>query len=634
MKLLLSTFTTAAILSAQAAAEGVGLRGNQPNLSTKAAPNPDVFQAAISLEDFKNVDPAKFEWVNPEEIKAGETTCGFLKAPLVWEIDEVDIGYPIVETYVCVTFASEQPAPRGNIAVHCGGPGSLSVCVYGFWLDFDEEARSTYNIIGFDQRGMGRSKPTFIVPECVAQLQGEESKALGINFNDEHSIRAAAKLYKKVHLQCWNHPSFQLEAGNVTYHFLEHSGTRQLAEDIERVRRIFGDQPLSVYGISYGTVVMGVYATVFSDNVNLMVLDANVDPNSDIVSRTLDDARSKQERLDYFLASCEFGNEQCGTTDVRTCINDLSRMVDRIGNEYEDWISPFASILEVLGISASKGTVMSMIISVVFTAYKDMESLCQYAANDDESSFAEWVIDNLIGNEALEFELQSQSFDVFNRTIGDDTYFFEYNSESKPTNGAENWPFEGYLNLTYGTSVAQDLITAQDMAFGSYDEDRYVDFFMKINQDYPGAGTQLPARNAAQWYSATYYWPNITPLPPVGHPLLKGIIAGQLFDPATPYIWTQKMRDSFKSATLLTSRSVNHGVEAARESMSGDRRCYGNILRYLKNGVVDFQDGKVCDAMPIGSSCTISDILLNDNCLGEINPEAVTSSTSAALAME
>lgn len=98
MKLLLSTFTTAAILSAQAAAEGVGLRGNQPNLSTKAAPNPDVFQAAISLEDFKNVDPAKFEWVNPEEIKAGETTCGFLKAPLVWEIDEVDIGYPIVET--------------------------------------------------------------------------------------------------------------------------------------------------------------------------------------------------------------------------------------------------------------------------------------------------------------------------------------------------------------------------------------------------------------------------------------------------------------------------------------------------------------------------------------------------------
>ncbi len=27
-------------------------------------------------------------------------------------------------------FAEVQPAPRGNVAVHCGGPGSLSDCVY------------------------------------------------------------------------------------------------------------------------------------------------------------------------------------------------------------------------------------------------------------------------------------------------------------------------------------------------------------------------------------------------------------------------------------------------------------------------------------------------------------------------
>ena len=32
-------------------------------------------------------------------------------------------------------------------------------------------------------------------------------------------------------------------------HFLEYSGTRQLAEDIERVRLLFGDQQLSIYGI-------------------------------------------------------------------------------------------------------------------------------------------------------------------------------------------------------------------------------------------------------------------------------------------------------------------------------------------------------------------------------------------------
>merc|ERR1712154_328562 len=107
--------------------------------------------------------------------------------------------------------------------------------------------------------------------------------------------------------------------------------------------------------------------------------------------------------------------------------------------------------------------------------------------------------------------------------------------------------------------------------------------FREINSDFSGAGTQLPARHVQQWYSATYYWPNTTPLPPMGNSFLKGIVAGQLYDPATPYIWTQKMREHFKSATLLTSRSVNHGLEAARESLSGDRRCYANILRYFKN---------------------------------------------------
>jgi hypothetical protein len=296
---------------------------------------------------------------------------------------------------------------------------------------------ATYNIIGFDQRGMGRSEPTFVVPQCAVHLQGDESNAIFPNFNSEESIRAASKVFKKVHKNCWNYQGFKLEAGNSTYHFLQHSGTCQLAEDIERVRRIFGDQKLSVYGISYGTVVMGVYATVFPNNVNLMVLDGSVDPNSDIISRTMDDARSKQERLDYFIASCEFGNEQCESTDVRTCINDVNRMVDKLGDQ----------ILEIHGIT-DEAELMNMIISEVFGAYNEMESLCNYAANDDETSFTDWVKDILFGHNALELQMQTS---------------FNVNSESKPTKGFDpesNWPFENYGEIA-GACLCQDLITGK-----------------------------------------------------------------------------------------------------------------------------------------------------------------------------
>ena len=39
-------------------------------------------------------------------------------------------------------------------------------------------------------------------------------------------------------------------------------------------------------------------------------------------------------------------------------------------------------------------------------------------------------------------------------------------------------------------------------------------------------------------YAKAAFWPNDTPLPPIGNPSVPGIISGQMFDPNTPYIWT------------------------------------------------------------------------------------------------
>ena len=54
---------------------------------------------------------------------------------------------------VCVKFASNQPAPRGNMAVHCGGPGSLSDFMYtiGRKEYIGSDNVENYNLISFDQ---------------------------------------------------------------------------------------------------------------------------------------------------------------------------------------------------------------------------------------------------------------------------------------------------------------------------------------------------------------------------------------------------------------------------------------------------------------------------------------------------
>jgi hypothetical protein len=55
------------------------------------------------------------------------------------------------------------------------------------------------------------------------------------------------------------------------------------------------------------------------------------------------------------------------------------------------------------------------------------------------------------------------------------------------------------------------------------------------------------------------------------------------------------MRENFKLANLLTSRSVNHGLESTEEVSILDPECITNVHRYFKTGIVNFPDGTVCE---------------------------------------
>ena len=359
---------------------------------------------------------------------------------------------------VCVRFADQQPAPRGNIAVHCGGPGSLSSCIY---YNMGTPHHFGYNIIGIDQRGMGRSSPTFAIKECTYTPYIEEAGSAGsFDFDDEESIRAYARLAKARTLGCWNHSSFKIpldedDDASKTFHFLEYSGTRQLAEDFERVRILFGDQKLSVYGISYGTTVMGTYTTIFPHNVNLMVLDSNVIPNYDILQASEDYARSANQRIDYFIASCEFGNDQCGVKDMRACVSNLNKVLQDNKDYIQDKYKDLKPVYEL----------MQEIIQKLFGHYELAPSICSAAQENDIEKLEE-LLDKLLTSPTIELE----------STFIQDTH--ELDSKSKPT--ADNkklpgsnpdWPFPEYPELSSGVT---SLVNGQDYSFGAYDEDMFV----------------------------------------------------------------------------------------------------------------------------------------------------------------
>jgi len=354
---------------------------------------------------------------------------------------------------VCVKFADQQPAPRGNIATHCGGPESLSSC--GINTMGGAPHHFGYNVIGIDQRGMGRSSPTFAIKECTFTYApyAEEAGSDGdFDADDEESIRKATRLFKARNLGCWNHPSFKVpvdedDDASKTYHFLEYSGTRQLTEDIERVRILFGDQKLSVHGASYGTAVMGTYTTIFPDNVNLMVLDGSIPPNYDIVQASEDTARSTNQRIDYFIATCEFGNDKCGVKDMRACVNKLNNILQ----DKRDYIQ------EKYG--APVYELMLDIIQNLFGHYELAPGICSAAQEND--------IEKL--EELLEKLLTSPATELKSSFIQD---MPEVDSDSKPTTDDNpDWPVPGYPELSSGVA---SLVNGLDYSFGAYDEDLFV----------------------------------------------------------------------------------------------------------------------------------------------------------------
>ena len=80
------------------------------------------------------------------------------------------------------------------------------------------------------------------------------------NFTDVDSIKASLEPHKRRVENCWtcDDCDFQLsevqpDGNRSTYHFLEYSGSRQLAEDMERIRILFRAPVLHLYGVSYGT---------------------------------------------------------------------------------------------------------------------------------------------------------------------------------------------------------------------------------------------------------------------------------------------------------------------------------------------------------------------------------------------
>ncbi|MBB4908268.1 alpha/beta hydrolase [Actinophytocola algeriensis] len=260
--------------------------------------------AAVVLPGVSAATPASVRWGPcPEGVTAPGLECSTLEVPL----DYRDPGGRRIEIAISRLAGKNPEKRRGVLLTNPGGPG-------GAGLDYPavlaasglpREVLDSYDLIGFDPRGVARSAP------LTCELT-QEQVARG-NFppytHNAADVAKEAPRARDIAQRCADAPTASM---------LPHTTTANTARDMDRLRAALGEQRISYLGHSYGTYLGAVYTTMFPGHSDRFVLDSNLGPGGyDFTAMRLF-ARGLEDRFPdiaaYVAAHPEYG---LGTTPAQ-----------------------------------------------------------------------------------------------------------------------------------------------------------------------------------------------------------------------------------------------------------------------------------------------------------------------------
>ena len=500
---------------------GVGA-GAVPAVAVPAAPAVAV-KAAVpkGLESFYG---QRVEWYDCGATggmeKSAEATafkCAKVKVPL-------DYSQPDGQTIEIAMkkHVATGSIHRGSLFINPGGPG-------GSGVQYVEAAAETsfagvqgsYDIIGFDPRGVGSSTPI----TCAAANDAAATPAAGVGApqadtppspvdgganNDykekspevdaaasgtsfEDAAPRIAEEYKQVEAQC--------AANTKPAGLLDHVDTVSAVRDLDILRALSGNEKLDYAGFSYGTYLGAHYAELFPSNTGRMVLDGAVDPSLSLGDRGSGQAKGFERSLRTYVEQCQAGQagQNCpltGDTDAGVQqIRDLITAADQTPLKTSD----------------PNTTVDGSKIRVVVR---------RLLYSSEYWSFLTYALDQAI---------TQQDGSYFQALYGPATTgtsaptFYAVNCLDIPVQGdMAGWEKEYRQNIqdspTFGASLSNQDVRCQ--AWGHN-------------------GTRKPAPIHAKGAA----------------PIL---VVGTTGDPATPYAWSQAMAQQLESGRLLTWEGNGH----------------------------------------------------------------------------
>lgn len=255
--------------------------------------------------------PEPGEVVRQEPCEHSEFECVTLAVPA----DHFAADSPTWEVTYAIHRGTEES--RGVVVVATGGPGSSGIdASYDRLQAMPAEITDSYDLVLFDQRGVGLSEP-FSCEEAVADPAPAIGSSAPALERDQF-----ARVAEDFAADCFDEAGIDpADAGRYA--------TRQAAEDLEHFREWLGVDRMVLYGESYGTLLHQTYAAAHPEHVEALVLDGVVDPTEDGITVGSEAARAFSDVLRATLDACD-ADRSCARDAPGTALEQYDRLAEKL----------------------------------------------------------------------------------------------------------------------------------------------------------------------------------------------------------------------------------------------------------------------------------------------------------------
>ncbi|MFI6321041.1 alpha/beta fold hydrolase [Nonomuraea sp. NPDC050556] len=258
--------------------------------------------AFLSAPSVATAQSGGLAWAPCEEEPSAE--CATLAVPIDWSRPRG----PKVDIALARRKATDPSARIGSLLINPGGPGGSGVeAAYGAPGFFTEDIQRRFDIVGFDPRGVARSHPVV----CSASLYNQMPYVVMKNQADFDRWDAYSR---KLRQDC------RARTGPL----YDHVDSASVARDMDAIRAALGEEKLTYYGISYGTLMGQMYAELFPNRIRALALDSNMDHSLGVKGFLDSESVGAEDAFDQFVGWCD-ADESCALhgRDVRAVWEDL-----------------------------------------------------------------------------------------------------------------------------------------------------------------------------------------------------------------------------------------------------------------------------------------------------------------------